>query len=49
MVDSPCKFTCIIENNQCIGCKRTLEEISNWLEYTDQEKEQIIKDIKERK
>jgi uncharacterized protein len=47
-MESPCIKTCQIKDNVCIGCKRTLEEIANWLKYTDQQRSIIIEQLKHR-
>ena len=41
VVESPCINVCKIENDVCIGCGRTLEELAHWLEMTDADKEQV--------
>ena len=41
VVESPCINVCKIENDVCIGCGRTLEEIAHGLEMTDADKEQV--------
>lgn len=46
MVKSPCKIICTLENNVCIGCKRTREEISKWSSMTDDEKQKVLDRIK---
>lgn len=43
MVKSPCKFICTLENEVCIGCGRTREEISKWSKYTDEEKVKVLR------
>lgn len=49
-VKSPCKNICVLDqdNGYCIGCFRTIEEISKWqmLSYID--KERIIEQCKVR-
>ena len=49
-VKSPCKNICVLDqdNDYCIGCFRTIEEISKWqmLSYID--KERIIEQCKTR-
>ena len=45
VVESPCINVCKIENDVCIGCGRTLEEIAHWSEMTDTEKEQVNANI----
>lgn len=42
MVKSPCIFVCTLENDVCIGCKRTKDEISKWSKYSDEEKQKVI-------
>ena len=39
---SPCQKVCKIEDNICIGCHRTLEQISNWSKMTDEERKKIM-------
>lgn len=47
---SPCINICKIDkqNQLCIGCKRTIDEISNWLNYTDVQRKEIIDKLKYR-
>ena len=47
---SPCIGVCIIDNetHYCKGCFRTLEEISKWINYTDEERINILAKTKER-
>ena len=40
---SPCIATCkLTEEDICIGCKRTIEEIINWRTYTDNQKKTVL-------
>ena len=50
MVDSPCNDVCTSdpESGLCIGCGRTQEEISNWITYTNAQKQQILIEINKR-
>ena len=43
MVDSPCNDVCTTdpESGLCIGCGRTVDEISNWLYYSDKQKKML--------
>jgi predicted Fe-S protein YdhL (DUF1289 family) len=41
-IASPCLNVCKIKNNICIGCQRTLEQISNWSKMTDEERKKIM-------
>ena len=46
---TPCIRVCELKNNICIGCFRTIEEIANWLKYSDEQRAQIIECLKCRK
>ena len=50
MIDSPCNDICTqdLQSGLCIGCKRTQEEIANWIKYTDEQKKQVLIDIENR-
>jgi len=42
-VKSPCNKTCTLDsNNVCIGCGRTIEEITSWATLTNKQAQQII-------
>jgi len=46
---SPCVSVCKYDdNNYCIGCRRHMTEIFDWLDYDDKMKLAILKDIQER-
>lgn len=48
-VKSPCIGDCVMEDSgYCRGCKRTLEEIGNWRNYSEGGKEQICRILKKR-
>ena len=49
-VCSPCIDICIydFDIDNCTGCGRTLEEISDWNRYDNQKKLKIIKKCKKR-
>jgi len=38
MVDSPCIGVCELEDSVCVGCNRTVEEITNWEDMSDEDK-----------
>jgi len=44
MVKSPCITVCKIdyESGYCIGCNRTIEEITNWGCFNDSQKKKIL-------
>ena len=48
MITSPCIKQCKLINNICVGCKRTINEITQWMQYTDKHRERIIKELKRR-
>jgi len=47
---SPCKDICRmdVDNQYCIGCKRTRDEIKNWKFYNKEKKLQIMNGLKTR-
>jgi predicted Fe-S protein YdhL (DUF1289 family) len=49
-VPSPCVKVCQLDpaTNTCLGCLRTLQEIADWLEMTEQEKDSVIARIESR-
>ncbi len=50
MIDSPCVGVCVCdENDVCIGCKRSLDEIVSWNRLSDNEKLICINNSNERK
>ena len=48
MVKSPCVAVCKIdyESGYCIGCNRTIEEITNWSTMNDSNKKKILMRVK---
>ena len=50
MIESPCKKICKIDpnDNLCLGCGRTLDEIAYWTYLDDSEKKKILIKIKDR-
>ena len=49
-VDSPCVNICIVhpQANICIGCFRTIDEISSWSSMSESERNGIIKELPNR-
>jgi predicted Fe-S protein YdhL (DUF1289 family) len=45
--DSPCVRTCVINQQSgfCVGCARTLHEISYWTRYTPEERQRILREL----
>jgi predicted Fe-S protein YdhL (DUF1289 family) len=50
-IKSPCKSTCLIDLSYtyCQECLRTINEIENWMIYTEDERQAILKELKERR
>ena len=44
MIESPCIGVCTIVNDICIGCFRSSENITNWLYYSEDERNIITKE-----
>lgn len=43
---SPCFNVCELdEDNICIGCGRSLEQILKWTNYTKEEREEIMRSL----
>ena len=45
---SPCNNECLIENGYCVGCNRNSYEIFNWITFTEEQKLNILKQLKHR-
>lgn len=42
-IASPCMKICQRDSQDvCFGCRRTLEEIENWYQYSEEEKAEVI-------
>tara|TARA_Y100001951_G_scaffold20341_1_gene15382 strand:- start:492 stop:695 length:204 start_codon:yes stop_codon:yes gene_type:complete len=49
-VESPCLSICTYNNEDyCIGCKRHMNEIFDWYDYSDSMRSAIIQDLKKRR
>jgi predicted Fe-S protein YdhL (DUF1289 family) len=49
-IASPCINICTLDQKSglCMGCKRTVAEIANWLSYSDAERAAIIRQLRSR-
>lgn len=49
--DSPCVRVCILDRVQrlCIGCYRTLDEISFWTRYSEAQRQDVLAQIEIRR
>ncbi len=49
MIKNPCRQICKYDKNKiCIGCKRTMIEAVNWINYSEEEKAAVLKNIETR-
>lgn len=50
MMKSPCINICKIDpkSNICLGCGRSIKEISDWINLDDEEREKLLSDLKKR-
>ena len=50
-IDTPCIDICSIDRDsgECIGCGRTVEEVSNWANFNNLKKKQILENLNARK
>ena len=50
MVKSPCINICKINNDSglCIGCYRNINEVYNWIRFTDKQKKIVLSKIHKR-
>ena len=48
-IPSPCISVCLLDNNDvCVGCYRTADEITEWMSCDDDAKMAILKKCAER-
>ena len=48
-VKTPCISICKYnKHNYCVGCKRHSDEITGWINYSDEVRKAIMQDLKER-
>jgi len=41
-VESPCISVCRYENEVCVGCGRTVEEVVEWYNMSDKQKQSVL-------
>lgn len=44
---SPCVRICKLEKNICIACKRSMKQIKEWMDYSEEKRIKIIKNLKQ--
>lgn len=47
LIETPCISVCRLQDNKCVGCGRTDEEIIKWYNYTDEERRIIMERLDE--
>ena len=49
-VESPCIRKCCLDDNDiCLGCFRTLEQITGWTRFTDKQKRKVLQSCEQRR
>ena len=48
-VDSPCIKVCRLADGVCVGCGRTLDEITRWSRMEDDERAAVVARVEEEK
>jgi len=44
-IESPCISICRYEDEVCVGCGRTVDEVVGWYDMTDDEKQAVLNRI----
>ena len=49
--DSPCVHVCLMDYDQglCLGCHRTLDEITHWINFSPEQKQTVLAQIEIRR
>lgn len=47
-IETPCISVCRMVDDVCIGCRRTLVEITAWSRMSDEERAQIMAELDDR-
>ena len=45
---NPCVRICVFEDEYCLGCKRSMYEVRDWYEYSEEMRVAINIDLKDR-
>ncbi len=50
-IKTPCVKVCVVdaESGLCLGCYRTLQEVAGWARYSEDERDQIMGELKTRR
>jgi predicted Fe-S protein YdhL (DUF1289 family) len=47
-IESPCISVCRYDNEVCVGCDRTVDEVVGWYDMTDDEKLAVLSRLDEK-
>ncbi|MEI5637853.1 MULTISPECIES: DUF1289 domain-containing protein [unclassified Pseudoalteromonas] len=48
--ESPCIRKCCLDDNDiCLGCFRTLEQITGWTSFTDKQKRDVLQNCEQKR
>jgi predicted Fe-S protein YdhL (DUF1289 family) len=49
-IETPCIGVCTVDDKTgfCMGCFRSLEEIQNWWDMTDQQRSEVMQQLDQR-
>lgn len=45
MVTSPCTGTCELDDGVCIDCHRTVEDIMNWSDMSEEQRKERMEEL----
>jgi predicted Fe-S protein YdhL (DUF1289 family) len=48
-IKSPCINICVLEDKLCVGCGRTVEQITLWSTYTNEQKRKVVEELNGKK
>jgi predicted Fe-S protein YdhL (DUF1289 family) len=49
LIKSPCINICSLKDELCIGCGRTVEQITLWSTYTNEQKRKVVEELNGKK
>jgi len=47
-IESPCISVCRYEDEICVGCGRTVDEVVGWYDMTDKQKQAVLTRLDEK-
>ena len=45
LIKSPCINICVLEDKRCVGCGRSIDDISLLSTYTNEQKKKVIEEL----